>query len=100
LSRVYDVRPERLDAVRRPRRRATVESTPATGAATRLALAEAEVQAMKDMLAEIRASHDDWKAQAERLALAGPIIAASPPAPTAPPAPGNRRSWWPWRRVG
>ena len=27
---------------------------------------EAELQAMKDMLAEIRQSWDDWKAQAER----------------------------------
>ena len=108
LARVYDVRPERLDAGRRPRR-PTTGATPATGGAdaehdaelaTRLALAEAEVQSLKDMLAEIRASRDDWKAQAERLALAGPIIAAPPPAQPALSAPATRRPWWPWRRAG
>ncbi len=44
---------------------------------TRLALAEAEVRAMKDMLAEVRQSRDDWKAQAEQLTIAD-----------------QRRPWW------
>jgi hypothetical protein len=38
----------------------------------RLALTEAEVGAIKDMLAEVRQSRDDWKAQAERLARRRP----------------------------
>jgi len=46
---------------------------------------------MKDMLAEVRQSRDDWKAQAERLALAAPIPA---PAPLPAPPPGQRRPWW------
>jgi len=58
---------------------------------TRLALAEVELRAMKDMLAEIRQSRDDWKAQAERLALSPPITPSAPPV-TSALAP--RRSWW------
>jgi hypothetical protein len=42
--------------------------------------------AMKDMLAEVRQSRDDWKAQAERLALQAP---APIPAVVA-----SRRPWW------
>ncbi len=54
-------------------RRATVEGAASDPElATRLALAEAELRAMKDMLAEVRQSRDDWKAQAERLALSPP----------------------------
>ncbi len=33
-----------------------------------LVAAKAEIQSLKDMLAELRQSRDDWKAQAERLA--------------------------------
>jgi hypothetical protein len=54
---------------------------------TRFALAEAELGAMKDMLAEVRQSRDDWKAQAERLAIAAPVPAVSP-------ACDQRRPWW------
>ena len=52
------------------------------------------------MLAEVRQSRDDWKAQAERLALAAPIAAAAPtPAPAAAAAsPERRRSWFGWRK--
>ncbi len=87
LARVYNV---------------TLEGVPATGDTvhrdtgrdpeleTRLALAEAELRAMKDMLAEVRQSRDDWKAQAERLALASPIPAPTPAHGTAP----ARRPWW------
>jgi hypothetical protein len=99
LGRVYEVKPERLDAAHRPRRRTTVEATSATGGAdaelaTRLALAEAEAQSLKDMLAEIRQSRDDWKAQAERLTLAAPIIAPGPVA--TPEAFAPRQSWFRW----
>ena len=99
LSPVNEVKPERLDAAHRPRRRTTVEAIRVTGGAdaelaTRLTLAEAEVQSLKDMLAEIRQSRDDWKAQAERLALAGPVIPAAPPAQAALPGPDQHQPWW------
>ena len=42
----------------------------------RPAPAEAELRAMKDMLTEVRQSRDDWKAQAERLALTSPRATA------------------------
>ena len=35
---------------------------------SRLVAAKAEIQSLKDMLAQLRQSRDDWKAQAERLA--------------------------------
>jgi len=54
---------------------------------TRFALAEAEVRALKDMLAKVRQSRDDWKAQAERLPIAGPVPALSP-------ARDQGRPWW------
>jgi hypothetical protein len=44
---------------------------------------------MKDMLAEVRQSRDDWKAQAERLALQAPA-----PIPAAAPLQAPRRPWW------
>ena len=110
LSRLYEVRPERLDATRRPRRRTTVETTVATGGAdaelaTRLALAEAEVQSLKGMLAEIRQSRDDWKtqaddwkAQAERLALPRPpeagAIAMPGPVASVTLTDQRRPPWW------
>ena len=51
---------------------------------------------MKDMLVEVRQSRDDWKAQAERLALAAPVPTPAPETPPPPPAPlhERRRSWW------
>ncbi len=100
LSRVYNVTPETVSATGDAVHRATPDATPTTPndpeLATRLALAEAELRAMKDMLAEVRQSRDDWKAQAERLALAAPIAA---PAPTSAPVPtasesDRRRPWW------
>ncbi len=56
---------------------------------------------MKDMLTELRQSRDDWKAQAERLALAGPIAAPAPASilSAAAPAPEPRR-WFRWRKAG
>ena len=79
----------------------TLDGVPATGASvhrathgdpeieTRLALAEAKARALEDMLAEVRQSRDDWKTQAERLALQAPIQV-----PSTTPAPELRRSWW------
>jgi hypothetical protein len=58
----------------------------------RLARAEAELQALRQLLEserrrseELRVERADWKAQAERLALAAPAGKAA-------------RPWWPWRR--
>lgn len=50
--------------------------------AQRFAVLDAEVKGLRELLAEVRQSRDDWKAQAERLALTGPT---------------ERHSWW--RRV-
>lgn len=50
--------------------------------AQRFAVLDAEVKGMRELLAEVRQSRDDWKAQAERLALTGP---------------GERRGFW--RRI-
>jgi len=92
LSRVYNVTPEGVSATGDVVHRAT-PSDPELE--TRLALAEAELRSMKDMLVEVRQSRDDWKAQAERLALAAPIPAPAPlPAPAPAPAPDQRRPWW------
>lgn len=88
LARVYNVTPETgaatVETVRRATPSATLETVADPELATRLALAETELRAMKDMLAELRQSRDAWQAQAERLAL---------PAPVLPPRP-----WW--RRFG
>jgi hypothetical protein len=61
---------------------------------TRLAVAEAELLAIKDMLTELRQSRDDWKAQAERLVLSPPTKPFAPPTATAPSTDRRR----PWRR--
>jgi hypothetical protein len=87
LARVYDVRietPETVSETGNPVHQATrvnrsqdPERDPETVA--RLATMEAELKGLKELLAEVRQSRDDWRGQAERLALA-------------PPAP--RQSWW------
>jgi hypothetical protein len=109
LSRVYNVTPETVETVSamgNVAHRATPEgnrdATPSDPElTTRLAVAEAELRAMKDMLAELRQSRDDWKTQAERLALAAPIVATTP---TLVPAGGvtkaESRRWWRWRKAG
>ena len=82
LARVYNVTPETPetvtatgDAVHRVTPSDGDSATPSDhDLGTRLALAEAEVRAMKDMLAEVRQSRDDWKAQAERVALTAPTV--------------------------
>src|SRR3954452_13504387 len=57
----------------------------------KLARAEAELEALRQVLEverrraeELRVERNDWKGQAERLALAGPAQV--------------ERRWWPWRR--
>jgi hypothetical protein len=87
LSRVYNVTPEGVSEDVSAVRRATPGDPELE---TRLALAEAELRAMKDMLAEVRKSRDDWQAQAERLALSAPTQTPIPAMPLQAP----RRSWW------
>jgi hypothetical protein len=88
-----------------------------------LAVADANVQALRELLAEVKASRDemradrdDWRARHDRLALAPPIAAPGPvatPEVTAPvigspadpiSAPEPRRSllkyWFGWRAAG
>ncbi len=91
-----------------------------------LAVAEANLMSLKDMLDEVKATRDElrqdrddlrkdrdaWKEQAQRLALAAPIATPAPapsgppsdpapasPAPAATPEP-PRRSWAFWRKAG
>ncbi len=81
-----------------------------------LAVAEANLMSLKDMLDEVKATRDElrqdrddlrkdrdaWKEQAQRLALAAPIAAPAPvpsePAPASTSTPETsvepRRSWW------
>jgi hypothetical protein len=92
--------PEGQDATAPPSPSAMDE----TGLKQALAVAEANLQALRDMLAEVKASRDEiradrdnWKARHDRLAIAPPI-----PAPA--PAPEPRRSWlrywFGWRAAG
>ena len=92
LSRVYDVTPERLEPARRE-----IPRDPELE--TRLALAEAELRAIKDMLAEVRTSCDHWQAQAERLALAAPVVTA-PPVPSPAASELRRPGGGGWRAKG
>src|SRR5271166_755164 len=89
---------------------ATVQVThEADGAAVRLAVYEAKLEALQAMVQELRQSRDHWQAQAERLALASPLAPSPAPelppfhhtaragavaAPAPVPAPDQRRSWW------
>ena len=80
LARVYEIRietPETAATVSATVHHETASRDPET--VSRLAAMEAELKGLKELLAEVRQSRDDWKGQAERLALA-------------PPAP--RQSWW------
>lgn len=84
LSRVYSISvpasetPTVAAAPVAMTRHATPERDPETVA--RLAALEAEIAGLRDLIAEVRQSRDDWKSQAERLAL------SPPPAPSP--------TWW------
>ena len=90
LSRVYSVSlptgetPTVASAPVAMTRHATPERDPETVA--RLAAMEAEIAGLKALIAEVRQSRDDWRTQAERLALAPP----SPP----PPCTSAPSAWW------
>ena len=82
LCRVYTVTPappETGAATGRLVHQATPAGNPAATpcdptVAARLAALDAEINGLRDLLAEVKGSRDDWKAQAERatLALSGP----------------------------
>jgi hypothetical protein len=62
----------------------------ADGSAVRLAVAETKLEALQAMVQELRQARDHWQAQAERLALAAPIVVPAAPSPVA----NERRPWW------
>lgn len=45
---------------------------PVASDALKLAVMETELAALKEMVSELKQARDDWKAQAERLAITGP----------------------------
>jgi hypothetical protein len=99
LTRVYPVPSGDSGATVEAVHRATVASDPET--ATRLAALEQEVKGLKDLLAEVRQSRDDWKGQAERLALPSPEPGRNPLSSPSPNPVGILTGWsrW-WRRAG
>jgi hypothetical protein len=124
LSRVYKVTPETAETVSSTgytARRATPEGeVRATlrdpDVHTLLAVAQAELRHLSERLEEVKASQDDlrrerddWREQAQRLALAAPIAAPGPittpeaAAPAAAEAEPRRswvRWWFGWREAG
>jgi excisionase family DNA binding protein len=134
LSRVYKVSPETVETVSSTgytAHRATPDgearATPRDPDVTLLAVAQAELRHLSERLEEVKASQedlrrerDDWREQAQRLALAAPIPAPGPVAPpeaaasisapapitpiASPPEPEPRRSllryWFGLRAAG
>ena len=66
--------------------------------ALRLAVAETKIEALHAMVQELQRARDAWQAQAERLALAAPIIAPGPAA--SEPRQSWFRWWFGWRAAG
>jgi hypothetical protein len=81
-------------------------ATPATPSTddldVRVAVLDAEVRGLKELLAEVRKSRDQWQAQAEDWKIQTTRLTLSLPAPAPGPvaAPQAKRRWWPWRRAG
>jgi excisionase family DNA binding protein len=107
LSRVYKMTPETLETVTATGYAAHRATPDGEAHATPrdvhmlLAVAQAELRHLGERLEEVKASQedlrrerDDWKEQAQRLALAAPIAAPGPIATPATPvsAPEPRRS--------
>jgi excisionase family DNA binding protein len=94
LHRVYEIRPETPETVSQSGatvHHATPGATPRDGASdsevtARLATLEEQVKGLRELLDEVRASRDQWRGQAERLALA-------PPTPVTVTMP-ERQPWW------
>jgi len=87
LARVYEIKPETPatgtatgDAVHRATLGQEGAATPDVEVIARMAAMEAELRGLKDMVAELRQSRDQWQEQAVRVTLALP-------------AP-EKRSWW------
>jgi len=79
LSRVYQllsVTPETVTVDSKGVQRSTPSDTPRDGIldeyVTRAAVAEAQLESMKVLLEEIKQSRDEWRSQAQQLALTGP----------------------------
>ena len=79
LSRVYQIVggvSETDNVTSKGVRQSTTADTPRDGQldeyVTRAAVAEAQLESMKVLLEEIKQSRDEWKAQAQQLALTGP----------------------------
>ena len=79
LSRVYQllsVTPETVTVDSKGVQRSTLSDTPRDGIldeyVTRAAVAEAQLESMKVLLEEIKQSRDEWRSQAQQLALTGP----------------------------
>ena len=78
LSRVYQllsVTPETVTVDSKGVQRSTPPDTPRDGIldeyVTRAAVAEAQLESMKVLLEEIKQSRDEWRSQAQQLALTG-----------------------------
>jgi hypothetical protein len=79
LSRVYQllsVTPETVTVDSKGVQRSTPVGDPRDGQldeyVTRAAVAEAQLESMKVLLEEIKQSRDEWRSQAQQLALTGP----------------------------
>ena len=83
LTRVYSVKPETPSQSAPTMQHAISTMTPDMTA--RLVMLEAEVGGLKALLDEVKQARNDWKDQAARLALLGPVADPS-------------RSWRPRRR--
>jgi hypothetical protein len=105
LHRVYSIQletPETVTQSGHAAHHAPPNATPRDSSidsevAARLAALEVEVQGLKALLDEVRASRDEvrqdrdgWKGQAERLALMRPVETPVTPGPVTE----ERRSWW------
>lgn len=86
LMRVYSIKAETLEqsheTVTAVHHATSSETLVTPDVTARLAALDAEVKGLRELLNEVKDSRDQWRAQAERLAL------------TAPEAKGDHRPWW------
>jgi excisionase family DNA binding protein len=95
-------------APEKPQQADTASEVPVThnDALPELITLRSEVEKLKAILEmerqrgqEWKEQADRWAAQAERLAIAPPVLVPAT-APETPPAAAERRGWWPFRRAG